>query len=96
MYGTLNFGRVVRPSAWQIDEIHALYGAIAAEGKQGTEPEYVRLGAIAQGLIHHQGAEAILLAGTDLSSFYADRPADFPAIDVASAHIDAIVTMASA
>ncbi len=92
------FGRVpasvaVRHDAAELDAIHAAYTAVAVDGKRGTAPEAAFFAASAHRAMA-AGAEAILLAGTDLSSFYADAAPPFPAIDLATLHIDAIVEQA--
>lgn len=74
-----------------IDEIHALYSEIALRGKRGTPAEAERLSRIARTLIETHGAQAIVLAGTDLASFYADQKPDYPCIDVAQLHLDQLV-----
>ncbi|MFT4728609.1 MAG: aspartate racemase [Granulosicoccus sp.] len=46
---------------------------------------------LAKDLTEKHDVEAIVLAGTDLSSFYADEPPSFPILDVASLHIEQIM-----
>lgn len=89
VYGALDGERVVRPPDATIERIHDIYNSIAMLGKRGTETEYRALEEIAAELAT-MGAEAIVLAGTDLASFYKERPPKFPFIDVAGLHIDAI------
>jgi aspartate/glutamate racemase len=48
------------------------------------------LTALAHALLR-DGAEAIILAGTDLSVVFNEETAHFPHIDCARAHIDAIL-----
>jgi aspartate racemase len=73
-----------------------MYNDIALFGKRGTPIEVAFLERAARDLIDRGGAQAILLAGTDLSSFYADEPPSFPFLDVARLHIDEIVRRAVA
>jgi Asp/Glu/hydantoin racemase len=49
-----------------------MYNDIALLGKCGTPVEVAFLERVARDLIDRGGAQAILLGGTDLSSFYAD------------------------
>ena len=42
-------------------------------------------------MIEKQGVQAIVLAGTDLSSFYAEQKPDYPYLDVAQLHIDQLI-----
>ena len=93
------FGAVPGSMAVPMDEdtiefVHETYNGIALEGKRGTQPESEELSRVAHGLIRDQGAQVILLAGTDLSSFYAETPPDFPFLDVVPLHIDQIVRLA--
>ena len=46
---------------------------------------------LAHTLIKRDGAEAVLLAGTDLSMVLDAGNTDFPAIDCARVHVDAIM-----
>jgi aspartate/glutamate racemase len=47
---------------------------------------------LARTFIERDGAEAILLAGTDLSTVFDETNIDFPAIDCAGVHIRTITT----
>ena len=84
----------LRPSV--LAKVHATYSDIALRGKRGTQPEAQFLEGVARELIDEGGAEAILLAGTDLSSFYAEQPPSYRFIDLARLHIDEIVRRAQA
>jgi aspartate racemase len=88
--------RVVRLDPPVLDSVHAMYSDIALFGKRGTPIEVAFLERAARDLIDRGGAQAILLAGTDLSSFYAEQPPSFPFLDVARLHIDEIVRRAVA
>jgi aspartate racemase len=45
-------------------------------------------------LLKDKGAQAILLGGTDLALVYDEQTSDFPLIDCASIHADAIARLA--
>ena len=47
-------------------------------------------------LLRDQGAEAILLGGTDLALAFNERTAEFPLVDCAGIHADAIARLAIA
>ena len=94
IYGSIPMDVAVTLPSSLVGEIHATYSRIALEGKQGTEIETQFLADAASRLISDSGAEAIVLAGTDLSSFYAATPPSFPHLDVARLHIDRIVQLA--
>ena len=72
IFGALPPHAVVTPDRSLIDEVHAAYTDIALHGKRGTQPEISLLERAARALLDDGGAQAILLAGTDLSSFYAE------------------------
>ena len=76
--------------------MHKAYGDIALHGKRGSQPETRFLEDVARDVIGQGGAQAILLAGTDLSSFYAEQPPTYPVLDLARLHIDEIVRRARA
>lgn len=79
-----------------LEWVHNTYSEIAIHGKRGTQPEMAELSRLAHRLVQKNNAQAILLAGTDLSSFYAERKPDFPYIDVAQLHMDQIVRLSLA
>jgi aspartate racemase len=96
IFGAAAHVQVVKHPPAIAEEIHAIYTDIALHGKRGTRPEVERLNEIARELITRRGVDAIVLAGTDLSSLYADSEPEYPYLDVAQLHIDAIVRYASA
>ena len=96
VFGTIPGQMIVKLKPPVLDEVHTMYNDIALHGKRGTQPEMQFLDGVARGLIDQGGAQAILLAGTDLSSFYAEQPPAYPFLDVARLHIDEIVRRAQA
>jgi aspartate racemase len=95
-FGSIATDKVVRLDAPVLDAVHTMYNDIALFGKRGTPIEVAFLERTARDVIDQGGAQAILLAGTDLSSFYAEKPPSFPFLDVAQLHIDAILRRAVA
>jgi aspartate racemase len=93
IFGAITDERIVRLEPSVIDDIHATYTDIALQGKRGTRPEVAHLSAVAHDLIQKHGAQAIVLAGTDLSSFYAEQKPDYPSVDVAQLHIEQIMKL---
>jgi aspartate racemase len=91
IFGTLAKDATVVLDQSLVDEVHATYTDIALHGKRGTQPEVEFLEAAARKALE-KGAEAVLLAGTDLSSFYAEKAPAYPFLDIARLHIDRIVT----
>jgi aspartate racemase len=93
-FGSIPADKVVRLEPSVLDAVHTMYNDIALFGKRGTPVEVAFLEGVARDLIDRSGAQAILLAGTDLSSFYAEQPPSFPSLDVARLHVDEIVRRA--
>lgn len=91
VFGAIPDELVVKVDPSVLDDIHTVYGDIALRGKRGTKPEVDYLARVAHELIGKQGVQAIVLAGTDLSSFYAEQKPDYPYLDVAQLHIDQLI-----
>lgn len=89
MFGSLGDIEVVMPQPDEVDQIHRIYMDIVAG--RGTEAQNNELRGLAHKLISRDGAQAVLLAGTDLSIGLNENNAGFPAIDCARVHIDTIV-----
>jgi len=87
MFGRLGID-VVMPKADEIDFIHNAYLDVVYDR---SSPEKVdRLRELANTLVRRDGAESVLLAGTDLSMVLNEENAGFPTIDCAAVHINAI------
>ena len=89
MFGSLGDIEVVMPQPDEIDQIHRIYMDIVAG--RGTEAQNDELRGLARKFLARDGAQSVLLAGTDLSITLNEGNAGFPAIDCARVHIDAIV-----
>ena len=96
IFGAIPEKSVVRLEPSVIDDIHTMYSDIALQRKRGTKHEMEHLSRIARALIEKQGAQAIVLAGTDLSSFYAEQKPDYPFLDTAQLHIEQIMRLSQA
>jgi aspartate racemase len=81
---------VVLPNADEITFVHETYTAIA-RARQGTPEQVADLRNLAKSLIARESLDAVVLAGTDLSVVFNETNTDFPAIDCARIHVDAIV-----
>jgi aspartate/glutamate racemase len=91
IFGSVPERMVVKLQQKEIDVVHDTYNDIALHGKRGTKAEVEYFRTLADDLITRRGAQAIVLAGTDLSSFYAEQKPDFPFLDVAELHINQIL-----
>jgi aspartate racemase len=88
MFGRLDNVDVVMPKPDEIELIHNTYADVVAARSTSTQIDGLRR--LAHTFIERDGAEAILLAGTDLSTVFDQTNIDFPAIDCAAVHIRAI------
>ena len=90
LFGRLNDVDVVASRAAEIDFIHQTYLELVKAGS-GTEQQYRGLHQLAHTLIEREGIEAIILAGTELSLVFNQANTDFPHIDGARLHLQAIL-----
>jgi aspartate racemase len=88
LFGSLGDIEVVMPQPDEIDQIHRIYMDIVAG--RSTEAQNDELRDLAHRFMARDGAQAVLLAGTDLSIALDEKNTGFPAIDCARVHIDAI------
>jgi aspartate racemase len=89
MFGRLGDVEVVMPRPDEIDQIHNTYVDIV--GGRGSAEQVANVRKLAHAFIARDGAEAVLIAGTDFSLVFNESNIDFPTIDCARVHIDAIV-----
>ena len=76
------------PKPDEIDFIHNSYLDVVYD--RSTPAKIDRLRELANTLVERDGAERVLLAGTDLSMVMNEDNAGFPALDCAGVHIKAI------
>jgi aspartate racemase len=88
MFGRLDGIDVVMPKPDEIELVHNTYTDVVAARSTATQIDGLRR--LARTFMERDGAEAILLAGTDLSTVFDETNIDFPAIDCAAVHIKAI------
>ena len=89
LYGGISSARVVLPESGALQEVHDSYRAIALEGRVTDERRRVFFSAGRQ-MCEAQGAEAVMLGGTDLFLAFDAHDCGFPTVDCAAIHIDAI------
>ena len=90
MFGRLGTVEVIMPSPKEIGDIHELYFQILKDQRASAQT-IAALNSLARVFIERDGAETILLAGTDLSLVFDASNTNFPAIDCARVHVDAIM-----
>jgi aspartate racemase len=84
MFGRLGVD-VVMPQPDEIELINNSYLDVVYD--RSTPEKIDRLRELAHRLIKRDGAEAVLLAGTDLSTVMSEQTAGFPTVDCAGVHI---------
>lgn len=89
LYGGISATEVVVPAGDSFDATHDAYVAMAAAG-QATRQQRELLFAAGEELCRTQGAEAVVLGGTDLFLAFEGHDCGFPVIDSAKVHIDAM------
>ena len=90
IYGGVSAVDVVLPQGESFDATHNAYVAMAAAG-QADDQQRELLFSVGNDLCGKQGAEAVVLAGTDLFLAFEGRECGFPTIDCARVHIDALI-----
>lgn len=89
LYGGLSAVDVVLPQGPDFDTVHNEYIAMAMAG-HALDSQRDKLFAIGRKLWSEHGAEAVVLAGTDLFLAFDGRDCGFPVIDSAEVHINAL------
>lgn len=87
MFGRLSVD-VVTPTPEEIAQINTTYLDVLYD--RSTPAQIDALRELAHTLVRRDGAEAVLLAGTDLSMVLNEDNAGFPTLDCAAVHIEAI------
>jgi aspartate racemase len=77
----------------ELDLVHTTYTQLARSGR-GLPQQHQSLTRLAQTLCSRDRAEAVVLAGTDLTLLFNQSNTDFPHVDCAAAHIDAVIKTA--
>ncbi len=93
LFGRLGDVEVVMPQPDEIDTIHTTYVQVAEAGV-GSAAQRESLTRLTHTLIARDGVEAIVLAGTDLALLFNESNTDFPHIDAARLHLNAILRRA--
>ena len=91
LFGQLaGVAEAIQPKPDEIDAIHETYLELVRDGA-GSERQLQTLTRIAHTLRARDGAEAIVFAGTELSLVFNEGNTDFPHIDCANVHVEAIM-----
>jgi aspartate racemase len=94
-YGAITTATMLTPAGDGLEKVHDAYVNMAAAGAV-TDTQREALHSAAHRLIEDQGAEAIMLGGTDLALVFSEQSVPYPLIDCAAIHADAIAARALA
>jgi aspartate racemase len=92
-YGGVASAEIVAPAGNDLDDVHHAYVTMAASGVV-TAAQRAVFTVVCQRLLEDGGVEAIMLGGTDLALVFNEPAADFPLVDCAGIHVEAIVRLA--
>jgi aspartate racemase len=90
MFGGLRGTEVIMPRPNEIDTIADIYVRVVEEARASDE-DFNRLRTLAHTLIERERLDGIVLAGTDLAFVFNPANTDFPHLDGARVHIEAIM-----
>jgi aspartate racemase len=93
LFGGVTSAEIVPPSGTDLDDVHHAYVTMAAAGV-ATDAQRAVFTAACQRLLKDSGVEAIMLGGTDLALVFNDQTSDFPLVDCAGIHVEAIARLA--
>jgi aspartate racemase len=89
LYGAISSAAVVVPEGDALDEVHKNYAEMATAGRV-TDAQRRVFFAAGEKLCREQGAEVVLLGGTDLFLAFQGHDCGFPVLDCADVHVEAI------
>jgi aspartate racemase len=92
LYGLAGDVEIIRPKPEEMEYIHSTYLELLQKGA-GTEEQHRNMTAIAHTLQKRDGAEAILMAGTDLAVLFNEGNTEFPYVDCAALHVKRILAV---
>jgi aspartate racemase len=92
-YGGVTTATVLLPVGSDLEDVHDAYVTMATAGAV-TDVQRTIFHSAARRLIEEEGAEAIMLGGTDLALVFDEKSSPYPLIDCAAIHADAIADRA--
>jgi aspartate racemase len=90
LFGQVQEVEIIRARPQEEDYIHKTYVELVQTGK-GSEEQHRQLTALAHTLVRRDGVDTVILAGTDLALLFNTSNTDFPNIDCAALHLQAIL-----
>jgi len=94
-YGRINTAEILPPRGPDLDDVHQAYVTMAAAGVVSDQQRFI-FNTVSQRLLKDHHAEAIMLGGTDLALAMNEHTSEFPLVDCAAIHADAIARFAIA
>jgi aspartate racemase len=92
-YSGISTAEVIPPSGNTLDNVHLAYVEMAASGSV-TDSQRTVFDSACKQLFEEAEVDAIMLGGTDLVLVYDDLQTDFPLVDCAAIHVNAVVQTA--
>jgi aspartate racemase len=92
-YGGVASAEIVPPSGNELDDVHNAYVTMAASGVVTAVQRAVFTTACHR-LLKDRRVEAIMLGGTDLALVFNEQTTEFPLVDCAGIHVEAIARLA--
>jgi aspartate racemase len=89
LYGGISSAAIVLPEGEALEQVHKSYIEMAIAGRV-TDAQRRVFFSIGRHLCRVQGAEAVILGGTDLFLAFEGQDCGFPVIDCAEVHVGAI------
>lgn len=89
LYGAISSAEIVLPEGKALENAHQSYIEMALAGR-ATDTQRRTLFSIGRQLCRVQGAEAVILGGTDLVLAFDGQDCGFPVIDSAEVHVEAL------
>jgi len=88
-YARIASAEIIPPCEPDLDDVHQAYISMAASGLVTDQQRSIFYTA-SHRLLENYGAEAIMLGGTDLALVFSEDTTEFPLIDCAGIHANAI------
>jgi len=92
-YSGISTAEVIAPTGSALDDVHAAYVSMATSGNVTSHQRAV-FDSACEWLIREEKVDAIMLGGTDLALVYKEGQTQFPIVDCAAIHVDAVVRYA--
>jgi aspartate racemase len=93
-YSGISTAEVITPIGSVLDDVHSAYVSMAASGHV-TSSQRAVFDSACKWLIQEAEVDAIVLGGTDLALVYKEEETQFPVVDCAAIHVDAVVRHAT-